>query len=93
MNTFFYKVSETHGVSSLSIGPLLTQGRTIRWESSNGDHGLIEAILVNTVTNPLGYIEVRDYGRTNPGSIYIERIKEIALTEAEAKSFNLGWPY
>ena len=93
MNTFFFKVDESAGISAVRITPLLTRGRSIRWQSSNGDHGLIEATLSRNVTNPLDYIEMRDVGRTNPGSLYIERIKEIALTEDEAKSFGLGWPY
>jgi hypothetical protein len=93
MSAFFYSVHDSRGIDPLKIPPLLTVGRLIRWQSSNGEHGLIEAAIAKTVTNPLDYISVIDAGRTKPGSIYIERVKEIALTEAEAKSFNLGWPY
>lgn len=95
--TFFYAVytslfekrdTDRPGIDILAAPLYLTPGRRIRWRSSGAEYGLIEAVVKTGGINLL----VTDCHTGRDGEIYIEQVKEIALTEDEAKKRNFGWP-
>jgi hypothetical protein len=80
--TFFYS-----RIDPSTIWPLLTNGRKIRWQSSGAEYGLIEAVVID------GAGEINVFSTdTGQAEIYIEQVKEVALTEEEARDRNFGWP-
>lgn len=89
--TAFFNVStipRPRGIPYNKFQSFLTVGRWVRWSGCSAEYGLGEAQVAPHRAGD----EVRlDHGGTTSGH-YWEHIKEIALTENEARQLGLGWP-
>lgn len=90
--TKFYRVQsvkQPHGIGLHTALTMLQKGRKVRWQSTAAEYGLIESFIVGRYGMP-GTLQVMS--ERGACSVYLEQIKEVALTKEEAQALGLGWP-